>query len=103
MSDQQAMAQAAARAEQAKRLLTDPLFVEARQTLEGQLKDLICSLPLSERDQREQAVAMLKGAEQFFRIFELIIFDYDVMHAEMLNEEQIKARHQTIQEQLDNV
>lgn len=103
MSDQQAMAQAATRAEQAKRMLTDPLFVEARQTLESQLKDLICSLPLSERDQREQAVAMLKGAEQFFRIFELIIFDYDVMHAEMLNEEQIKARHQTIQEQLDNV
>lgn len=103
MSDQQAMAQVATRAEHAKRLLTDPLFVEARQTLESQLKDLICSLPLSERDQREQAVAMLKGAEQFFRIFELIIFDYDVMHAEMLNEEQIKARHQTIQEQLDNV
>lgn len=103
MSDQQAMAQAAARAEQAKRLLTDPMFVESRQTLESQLKDLICSLPLGERDQREQAVAMLKGAEQFFRIFELIIFDYDVMHAEMLNEEQIKARHQAIQEQLDNV
>lgn len=103
MSDQQAMAQAATRAEHAKRLLTDQLFVESRQTLEGQLKDLICSLPLGERDQREQAVAMLKGAEQFFRIFELIIFDYDVMHAEMLNEEQIKARHQAIQEQLDNV
>lgn len=103
MSDQQAMAQAATRAEQAKRLLTDPMFVEARQTLESQLKDLICSLPLSERDQREQAVAMLKGAEQFFRIFELIVFDYEVMQAEMLREEQIKARHQAIQEQLDNV
>ena len=103
MSDQQAMAQVATRAEHAKRLLTDPLFVEARQTLESQLKDLICTLPLGERDQREQAVAMLKGAEQFFRIFELIVFDYDVMRAEMLNEEQIKSRHQAIQEQLNNV
>ena len=103
MSDQQAMAQVASRAEHAKRLLTDPLFVEARQTLESQLKDLICTLPLGDRDQREQAVAMLKGSEQFFRIFELIVFDYDVMHAEMLNEEQIKARHQAIQERLDNV
>lgn len=103
MSDQQAMAQVASRAEQAKRLLTDPLFVEARQTLESQLKDLICTLPLGERDQRERAVAMLKGSEQFFRIFELIVFDYDVMNAEMLNEEQIKARHQAIQEQLNNV
>lgn len=103
MSDQQAMAQVATRAEHAKRLLTDPLFVEARQTLESQLKDLICTLPLGERDQRERAVAMLKGSEQFFRIFELIVFDYDVMHAEMLNEEQIKSRHQAIQEQLDNV
>ena len=97
------MAQVASRAEHAKRLLTDPLFVEARQTLESQLKDLICTLPLGDRDQREQAVAMLKGSEQFFRIFELIVFDYDVMHAEMLNEEQIKARHQAIQERLDNV
>lgn len=103
MSDQQAMAQVATRAEHAKRLLTDPLFVEARQTLESQLKDLICTLPLGERDQRERAVAMLKGSEQFFRIFELIVFDYDVMHAEMLNEEQIKSRHKAIQEQLDNV
>lgn len=103
MSDQQAMAQAATRAEQAKRLLTDQLFVESRQTLESQLKDLICSLPLGERDQREQAIAMLKGAEQFFRIFELIVFDHEVMQAEMLREEQIKARHQAIQEQLDNV
>ena len=103
MSDQQAMAQVASRAEHAKRLRTDPLFVEARQTLESQLKDLICTLPLGERDQREQAVAILKGSEQFFRIFELIVFDYDVMNAEMLNEEQIKSRHQAIQEQLDNV
>ena len=102
MSDQQAMAQVATRAEHAKRLLTDPLFVESRQTLESQLKDLICSLHLGERDQREQAVAMLKGAEQFFRIFELIAFDYEVMQAELLREEQIKARHQAIQEQLDH-
>lgn len=56
MSDQQSMAQVASRAEHAKRLLTDPLFVESRQTLESQLKELICTLPLGERDQREQAV-----------------------------------------------
>lgn len=103
MPDEQAAAHAASRAAQAQRLLTDPLFAEARQTLVGQLKDLICTLPLEERDQREQALAILKGGEHFFRIFEMLIFDHQVMQAELLNEEQIKSRHTSIQEQLNNV
>ena len=96
-------AQASYRAEQAKRLLADPLFAEARQTVETQLKELIVSLPLSARDERDQAVAILKGAEQFFRIFALILNDYQISNAEMLQEEQIKARSIAIQERLNNV
>lgn len=96
-------AQAAYRADQAKRLLTDPLFAEARQTVEDQLKQLIVSLPLSARDEREQAVAILKGSEQFFRIFTLILNDYQLSNAELLQEEQLKARAAAIQERLSNV
>ena len=96
-------AQASYRAEQAKRLLNDPLFAEARDTVETQLKELIVSLPLSARDEREQAVAILKGAEQFFRIFALILNDYQISNAEMLQEEQLKARSIAIQERLNNV
>ena len=96
-------AQAIYRAEQAKRLLTDPLFAEARETVESQLKELIVSLPLSARDERDQAVAILKGAEQFFRIFTLILNDYQISNAEMLQEEQIKSRSAAIQERLNNV
>lgn len=96
-------AQAAYRADQAKRLLTDPLFVEARQTVEDQLKELIVSLPLVAREEREQAVAILKGSEQFFRIFALILNDYQLSNAELLQDEQIKARAAAIQERLNNV
>lgn len=96
-------AQAACRAEQAKRLLTDPLFVEARQTVEDQLKELIVSLPLMARDERDQAVAILKGSEQFFRIFALILNDYQLSSAELLQTEQLKAREAAIQERLNNV
>lgn len=96
-------AQASYRAEQAKRLMTDPLFTEARDTVETQLKELIVSLPLSARDERDQAVAILKGADQFFRIFALILNDYQLSNAEMLQEEQLKARSIAIQERLSNV
>lgn len=90
------------RGEQAKRLLSDPLFVEARETVVGQLRDIIVSLPLSARDDREQAVAILKGAEQFFRIFEMVLNDYEIATAEMLSEAQIKARHAAIEDRLNN-
>ena len=96
-------AQASYRAEQAQRLLADPLFAEARQTVESQLKELIVSLPLSARDERDQAVAILKGAEQFFRIFALILNDYQISNAEMLQDDQLKARSIAIQERLNNV
>ena len=96
-------AQAAYRAEQAQRLLADPLFAEARHAVESQLKELIVSLPLSARDERDQAVAILKGSEQFFRIFALILNDYQISNAEMLQDEQLKARSIAIQESLNNV
>ena len=96
-------AQASYRAEQAQRLLTDTLFAEARQTVETQLKELIVSLPLSARDESDQAVAILKGSEQFFRIFALILNDYQISNAEMLQDEQIKARSIAIQERLNHV
>ena len=96
-------AQASYRAEQAQRLLADPLFAEARQTVETQLKELIVSLPLSARDDSYQAFAILKGSDQFFRIFALILNDYQISNAEMLQDEQIKARSIAIQERLNNV
>ena len=92
---------AEARAEQAKRLLTDPLFVEARQTVESELKELIVSLPLSARDERDQAVAILKGSEQFFRVFALIMNNYSLHRSEMLNEVQTKARFEQIEEMIN--
>lgn len=96
-------AQASYRAEQAQRLLADPLFAEARQTVETQLKELIVSLPLSARDERDQAVAILKGSEQFFRIFALILNDYQLANAEYLQEEQLRTRSAAIQERLNHV
>lgn len=97
------MSDAQYRAEQAKRLLDDPLMKEARAVVEQALKDEILSLPLSERERREAAVAMLKGAEQFFRVFHLVIDGYKLERAELTNEAQIKARYQETQERMRNV
>lgn len=97
------MSDVVTRGEQAKRLLSDPLFQEARATVLGQIKEAVCAPALADRDLREQALAMLKGAEQFFRVFDMVLFDYDVHLAELTQEAQIKARHHAIQEQIDNV
>ncbi len=95
------MSDLANRAEQAKRLLADPLFVEARQTVEAELKDLIVSLSLSDIAQREQAVAMFKGFQAGMQFFDLVISGYQLEKAELLQQEQIEARHQAINERID--
>lgn len=97
------MSDAQYRAEQAKRLLDDPLMKEARAVVEQALKDEILSLPLHERERREAAVAMLKGAEQFFRVFHLVIDGYKLEQAELTNEAQIQSRLQAIRERMRDV
>lgn len=97
------MSDAQYRAEQAKRLLEDPLMKEARAVVEQALKDEILSLPLHERERREAAVAMLKGAEQFFRVLHLVIDGYKLEQAELTNEAQIQSRLQAIQERMRDV
>ena len=97
------MSDAQYQADQAQRLLSDPLFTQARQTVIGALHEEILSLPLQERERREASVAMLKGAEQFFRVFELVIEGYHLERAELTNEAQIKARYSAIEERMRNV
>jgi len=92
------MSAAQYRAERAQRLLEDPLLQEARQTLQSE----VLSLPLGERERREAAVAMLKGAEQFFRVFELVMDGYKLERAELTNAAQIQARHHAIEERMRN-
>ena len=48
-------------------------------------------------------MAILKGAEQFFRIFALILNDYQLANAEYLQEEQLRTRSAAIQERLNHV
>lgn len=96
------MSEAQYRAEQAQRLLADPLLQEARAMVVQALQAEVLSLPLAERERREAAVAMLKGAEQFFRVFELVIDGYKLERAELTNEAQIKARHKEIEERMRN-
>lgn len=97
------MSDAVTRGEQAKRLLADPLFQEAKATVLEQIKEAVCAPALGDREMREQAVAMLKGAEQFFRVFELVLWDYNIHLAELTNQAQIQARHQAIEEKINNV
>lgn len=90
------------RAEQAERLLSDPLFVEARETVIQALQAEVLSLPLHERERREATVAMLKGAEQFFRVFTMVIEGHKIERAELIQQAQIEARLQSVQERLRN-
>ena len=96
------MSAAQYRAERAQRLLEDPLLQEARQTVIQALQSEVLSLPLGERERREAAVAMLKGAEQFFRVFELVMDGFKLERAELTNEAQIQARHHAIEERMRN-
>ena len=97
------MSDAHYRAEQAQRLLNDPLLQDARAMVVQALQTEVLSLPLAERERREAAVAMLKGAEQFFRVFELVIDGYKLERAELTNEAQIQSRYQAIEERMRNV
>lgn len=96
------MSEAQYRAEQAQRLLADPLLQEARALVVQALQTEVLSLHLAERERREAAVAMLKGAEQFFRVFELVVDGYKLERAELTNEAQIKARRNEIKERMRN-
>lgn len=97
------MSDAQYRADQAARLIAEPLFIEARETVIKALQAEVLSLPLAERERRESAVAMLKGAEQFFRVFDLVILGYTIERAELTNEAQLKARREAVEERLRNV
>lgn len=90
-------------AQRAYEILNDPLVIEARKTVTESLRDIVCDLPLEAREKREFAVAMMKAGDHFFRVFDLIITNHQLLQAEITDVEQVKARHDAIKERLRNV
>lgn len=97
------MSEASHRADRAQQILDDPLFQEAQQIVLQALQTEILGLPLEMRERRETAVAMYKGAQQFFRVFDLIINEHRLEQAELTNEDQVRARLAVMNERLRNV
>lgn len=97
MNDQQRMQ--IARAEHADRILTDPLVMEAFQTIEKAIRDQVFDLPIEAVEQREKLVLMDKSRQQFMNLFELAIRGGEVTRYELAAEANTKARIQAIREQ----
>lgn len=90
------------RATQAQQILDNPLFVEARATVEEALKAEILSLPLEATERRNTAVAMYKALEQVIGVFTLVINDYHLEQSEITNADQVRARLAAMNERLRN-
>lgn len=97
------MSEAGYRADQARRIIEDPLFKEAQSVVLEALQTEILTLPLASVERRNDAVAMYKGAQQFFRVFELVINDYRLEQSEYTQQEQAEARLRAMKERLRNV
>ena len=79
------------------------MFKEAQNIVLEALQTEILTLPLASVERRNDAVAMYKGAQQFFRVFELIINEHKLEQAEYTEQEQAQARLDAMRERLRNV
>lgn len=74
------------RAEQAHRILTDPLVVEALETLKTAVRDGFFETPADNIQQREFLHLMDKARQQFVSIFTIIINDGELAKASLADE-----------------
>lgn len=80
------------RAEHAKRLIEDPLFIEAMADIEAAIVGQWCDLGVENKVQAEELKRLLWAAQQFKAIFTVTIGGAAVARNELLNSETMKQR-----------
>jgi hypothetical protein len=100
MNDQQ-RAQLA-RAEQARRIIEDPVVVDALAMIKNAIRDQVFDLPVEAHEQREKLIMMDKARAQFETIFTMAVFGAEVTEYELTAQREAEARLDAIREQARN-
>lgn len=85
-------------ADQARRIIEDPLFVKARESVMTGIREQVFALPVEMIDDIKSLLLMERAARQFFSIFELRLRGADVTKYELLEVELAAARLESIKE-----
>lgn len=85
-------------ADQARRIIEDPLFVKARESVLTGIREQVFALPIEMIDDIKSLLLMERAARQFFNIFELRLRGADVTKYELLEVELAAARLESIKE-----
>lgn len=85
-------------ADQARRIIEDPLFVKARESVMTGIREQVFALPVEMLDDIKSLLLMEKAARQFFNVFELQLRGAEVTRYELMAEEHTAARLESIKE-----
>lgn len=93
------MSDVISRADQARRILSDPLYVEAMETIKTQMRDLFF-VGTQTAEQREMLHLMDQARERFQQVFEMAIMGAEIERHHLIEEEQRKTRWESIMQRL---
>lgn len=90
------------RAEQAKRLLEDPILSEALETIKTAIREQVFALAIEAKEDREKLILMDKLRQQLVNTLEMVIRGGEVSRHELLMERNTTTRLDAIREQARN-
>lgn len=98
MNDQQYAA--INRADAAKRIIEDPMVVEALKTIEDGITEAWKDVPTRDTEAREHLHRLLQAKKRFESIFHLVLQDGEIARAELRAEEERKSILERIKERV---
>lgn len=97
MAPDQALSEAAHRADHARRLLDDPMLAGALAAHRDAIRSLVFSLPIEAREQREFLVMQDKARQAFEHALVLNLYDHQILQPEYLMETNLQVRREAIE------
>lgn len=88
------------RAEAAKRIITDPMVVEALKTIEDGITEAWKDVPLRDVEGREHLHRMLQAKRRFESVFEIVLQEGELASAELRAEEERKSIMTRVKERI---
>lgn len=98
MNDQQR--DAINRAEAAKRIITDPMVVEALKIVEDSITDAWKDLPVRDVEGREHLHRLLQAKRRFETVFQIVLEEGSLATAELRAEEERKSIMTRVKERI---
>jgi len=88
------------RADAAKRIITDPMVVEALQAIEDGITDAWKDLPTRDFEGREHLHRLLQAKRRFETVFQIVLEEGTVATAELKAEEERKSIMTRVKERI---